>query len=189
MHFYFSRILAKNFHILRKRTRQRHQVCNLRVRKNFKRKTGRTRKAFYVSSRAEHFQEIILAGTKTLWLLGNEQEVAGFLAKPFYRSCQHRIPYLQRNALRQKGFFPKKIFLTFFSDLEWRNSGFVAEVFDKGVQNKIHETRGTFLVNLYLEEDTTLYLLMVFLRKIWFAKKLQVRQWGLVRAQWNILKD
>ena len=43
-----------------------------------------------------------------------------------------------------KGFFPKKICLTFFSAFEWRNSGFVAEVFNKGVKNKIHVTRGTF---------------------------------------------
>ena len=76
--------------------------------KNFKRKTGRTRKAFYVSSGAEHFGEVILAETKTFWLLGKEREVAGFLAKQFWRSCQHRIPYVQRKSLRQTGFFPKK---------------------------------------------------------------------------------
>ena len=73
-------------------------------------------------------------------------------------------------------FFKKKICLTFFSAFEWRNSGFVAEVFNKGCQKQNPRDQRNFLVKLYLEEDTTLCLLMVVLRKIWFAKKLKVRQ-------------
>ena len=61
--------------------------------------------------------------------------------------------------------------------------------FQQGCQKQNLRDQRKFLVKLYLEEYTTLYLLMLFLRKIWFAKKLQVRQWGIVRAQWNILKD
>ena len=44
--YYISPLLAKNFQILRIKIRQRFQVRKLPVRKNFKRKTGRTRKAF-----------------------------------------------------------------------------------------------------------------------------------------------
>ena len=43
-----------------------------------------------------------------------------------------------------KVFFSKKISLTFFSDLEWKNSGFVEAVFNKGVKNKFRVTRGSF---------------------------------------------
>ena len=185
----FSRLLAKNFHVLRKRIRQRCRVRNLRVRRNFKRKTGRTRKAFYVSSGAEHFGEVILAETKTFCFLGNERKIASFLAKHFWRSCQHRIPYVHGKSLRQAGFFPKK---SKFDILFW----FLMKKFltcgrclQQGCQKQNLRDQRKFLVKLYLEEYTTLYLLMVFLRKIWFAKKLQVRQWGIVRAQWNILRD
>ena len=55
----------------------------------------------------------------------------------------HSICSAEKN-FETKGFFSKKICLTFFSAFEWRNSGFVAEVFNKGVKNKIHVTRGTF---------------------------------------------
>ena len=55
----------------------------------------------------------------------------------------HSICSAEKN-FETKGFFPKKICLTFFSAFEWRNSGFVAEVFNKGVKNNIHVTRGTF---------------------------------------------
>ena len=74
--------------------------------------------------------------------MGSEWKIAGFFPKQFKRSCQHRFPYIQRKALRQKCFFKKNKFDIFFSDLEWRNSGFVAEVFNKGVKNKIHVTKG-----------------------------------------------
>ena len=61
--------------------------------------------------------------------------------------------------------------------------------FQQGCQKQNPRDQKNFLVKFYSEEDTTLYLLMVFLRKIWFGKKLQVRQWGIVRVQWNILWD
>ena len=186
---YFSRLLAKNFHVLRKRIRQRCRVRNLRVRRNFKRKTGRTRKAFYVSSGAENFGEIILAENKTFCFLGNERKIAGFLAKHFWRSCQHRIPYVHRKKLRQAGFFPKK---SKFDILFWflmKKFRICGRSFRQGCPKQSPRDQRNFLVKLYSEEDTTLYLLMVFLRKIWFAIKLQVRQWGIVRVQWNFLRD
>ena len=51
-----------------------------------------------------------LAETIHFWLMGSERKSAGFLAKNFQRSCQHRIPYvLQRKASRQTGLFQKKL--------------------------------------------------------------------------------
>ena len=91
-----------------------------------------------------------LAETRSFWLMGSEWKIAGFLPKHFKRSCQHRIPYVQRKALRQKCFFfKKKVSLTFFSDLEWRKYGFVAEVFHRSVKNKIHVTRRIFGKTLF----------------------------------------
>ena len=88
-----------------------------------------------MSSGAEHFGEIILAQTKTFWLLGNQREVAGFLAKKFWRSCQHRIPYVQRKALRQTGFFPQK---NMFDCLFWflMKSRICGRSFRQGCQKK-----------------------------------------------------
>ena len=166
----FSRLLAKNFHVLRKRIRQRCRVRNLRVRRNFRRKTGRTRKAFYVSSGAEHFGEVILAETKTFWLFGNEREVDSVLAKHFWRSCQHRIPFVERKALRQKCFFLKKNRFDIFFWIRRKKFRICVRNFQQGCQKQNSRDQRKFLVKLYLEEDTTLYLLMVFLRKIWFAK-------------------
>ena len=61
--------------------------------------------------------------------------------------------------------------------------------FRQGCPKQNPRDQRNFFVKFYSEEDTTLYLLMVFLRKIWFAKKLQVRQWGIVRVQWKFLRD
>ena len=61
--------------------------------------------------------------------------------------------------------------------------------FQQGCQKQNSRDQRKFLVKLYLEEYTTLSLLMVFMRKICFAIKLQVRQLGILRVQWNILRD
>ena len=45
--------------------------------------------------------------------------------------------------------------------------------FQQGSQKQNPRDQRNFLVKPYLEEDTTLCLLMVFLRKFWFAKKTQ----------------
>ena len=62
----------------------------------------------------------------------------------FSRVVNNTFHMFSREKLWDKRVFSKKICLTFFSDFEWRNSGFVAEVFNKGVINKIHVTRGLF---------------------------------------------
>ena len=100
----------------------------------------------------------------------------------------HSICSAEKN-FETKGFFSKQICLTFFSAFEWRNSGFKGRTFQQGCQKQNPRDQRNFLVKLYLEEDTTLCLLMVVLRKIWFAKRLNVRQYGILRVQWNILRD
>ena len=88
------------------------------------------------------------------------------------------------------GFFPQK--KSKFDILFWflmKKFRICGRSFQQGCQKQNPRDQKNFLVKLYSEEDTTLYLLMVFLRKIWFGKKLQVRQWGIVRVQWNILWD
>ena len=61
-----------------------------------------------------------LAETRSIWLMGSEWRIAGFFPKLFKRSCQHRIPYVQRKALRQKCFFSRKnvfdIFFLFYNE-------------------------------------------------------------------------
>ena len=57
---------------------------------------------------AEHFEEKILAETKTFRPLGNEREKAGFLAKQFWQCCHFGIPCVHRNTLGQKISFSKK---------------------------------------------------------------------------------
>ena len=110
-------------------------------------KTGRTRKAFYVSIGAEHFEGKIWQKPDLFdfWARSDNlpaswrNNFSGVVNTAFYRS---------RKRLGDKRVFPpKKVSLTFFSGFEGRNSGFVAEVFDTGVQNKIHVTRGTFWSN------------------------------------------
>ena len=102
--------------------------------------------------------------------MGNERKRDVLLAKCFYRSCEHRIPYVQqRETLRQKGFFPKKntfdIFFCF-----WMKKFRICGTFQQGCQNQNPRDQRNFLLKVYLEEDTTLCLLMIFLGKIWFAK-------------------
>ena len=55
----------------------------------------------------------------------------------------HSICSAEKN-FETKGFFTKKNMFDIFSAFEWRNSWFKAEVFNKGVKNKIHVTGGTF---------------------------------------------
>ena len=170
----FSGILARNFHILTKQTRQWCQVRNLRVSKNFKEKLDEpgslsTRPGERSISREK------FGRNQTLWLMGSEWKIAGFLPKHFKRSCKHRIPYVQRKALRQKCFFWKYRFDIFFW-FRMKKIRICGRSFQQGCQRQNSRDQRKFLVKLYYEQYTTLNLLMVFVRKICFARKLQVRQ-------------
>ena len=87
----------------------------------------------------------------------------------------HSICSAEKN-FGTKCFFPKK---NMFDILFWfwmKKIRICGRRFQQGCQKQNPRDQRNFLVKLYLEEDTTLCLLMVFLRKIWFAKKLNVRQ-------------
>ena len=113
-----------------------------------------------------------LAETIHFWLMGSERRSAGFLAKHFQWSCQHRFPYvLQRKALKENGFFSEKI--NMFDILFWfwmMKFQICGRRFRQGCQKQSPRDQRNFLVKRSLEEGTTLYPLMVFLRKFWFAR-------------------
>ena len=83
-------------------------------------------------------------------------------------------------------FFQKNMFdfLFWFWMKKFRICG---KSFQQGCQKQIPRDQRNFLVKIYLEEDTTLCLLMVFLRKIWFAKNSMFVSKAFF-VQWNILR-
>ena len=155
----FSRDLAKEFWTLGKCIHKVSQIRNLRVHKNCKRKCGRTRKAFYVSSgtfRGKNFwrkQKFMTFGQWTICCRFHAEESLAEFSTPHFMCPEKQF--------ETKSFFSEKnINLTLFADFQWRISGFSAKFFNKRVHTEIFETRGTFWV--FFEEDTTLYLFTVF---------------------------
>ena len=172
MQFYsFSRSLAKDFHIPRKRTRQRCQVRNLHFCKNFKRKTGRTRKASYVSRRAEHFEEKNLAKNQNFLTFGQWARNCRFLGEVFLKGLSTPHFLCPEKSFETKVFFSKKkskfdIFFWF----RMKKFGICGRSFQQGCQRQNSRDQRKFLVKLRLDERTTLNLFMVFVRKICFAE-------------------
>ena len=85
--------------------------------------------------------------------------------------------YMSRERLWDKRFFFQKI--NQFDILFWfwmKKFQICGRSFRQRCQKQSPPNQRTFLVKRSLGEDTTLYLLMVFLTKFWFARKLQVRQ-------------
>ena len=139
------------------------------------RETGRTRKSFYASSGAEHFEGKIWQKPDVfdLWAV-SEKLLVSF--RNILSGVVNTAFHMSREKLWDKSVFSENIDLTFFSDLEWRISGFVAEVFNKCVKDKIHVTRGSFWANITTKNILLQIFWWVFVRKICFARKLQVRQ-------------
>ena len=84
-------------------------------------KPGRSRKAFHVY-RGTFWGEKFVTN-QTLLPFGQKGKSCGFLRKQFYQICQNSSSCFEKNILRQRVFFRKKINLTLFADFEWRNSG------------------------------------------------------------------
>ena len=139
-----SRLLAIFFQSLRKKIRQWCQVHNIRVHKNFK-KNWSSQEGFLRVRRSLTFRVKKSGSNQNYLTYGQWAKKRCFVGEMFLAEflTPHSICSAEKN-FETKGFFPKKICLTFFSAFEWRNSGFVAEVFNKGVKNNIHVTRGTF---------------------------------------------
>ena len=114
------------------------------------RETGRTRKSFYASSVAEHFEGKIWQ-KPDLFDSGAVSEILLVSFRNILRGVVNTAFHMSREKLWDKSvfFFKKKVSLTFFSDLEWRKYGFVAEVFHRSVKNKIHVTRRIFGKTLF----------------------------------------
>ena len=181
--FSFSRSLAENSHIPRKRTSQWCQVSKLHVRKNFKRKTGRTRKAFYVSVlvlrggqqkgalRGKNF------GTNQNFLtFGQWARNCRFLVEVFLKELSTPHSICPEKSFETKVFFLKKNKFDIFFWFRMNKFRICGRSFQQGCQKQNSRDQRKFLVKLYLEEYTTLNLLMVYVRKICFAWKLQLRQ-------------
>ena len=173
--FSFSRRLAETSHIPRKRTRQWCQVSKLHVRKNFKRRTGRTRKAFYVSSRKEHFEEKFWHKPKffDFWAMSEKLPVSCWSV---FKGVVNTAFHMSREKLWDKSVFSKKNKFDIFFWFRMKKFRICGRSFQQGCQKQNSRDQSKFLVKLYLEEYTTLNLLMVFVRKICFARKLQLRQ-------------
>ena len=117
-----------------------------------------------------------LAETRSFWLMGTEWKIAGFFPKHFRPSCKDRFPYIQRKALRQKCFFFKKINLTFFFWIRMKKFRICGRSFQPGCQKQNPCDQRKNGIKFSSGGGTILYFVMVFLRKLWFARKLQVRQ-------------
>ena len=118
---------------------------------------------------------------KNCWFLG--ETILSELSTP------HSICSAE-NFFGQNGFFSLKInkFDIFF--WFWMTKFQICGTsFRQECQKQCPRDQRTSLVKRSLGEDTTLYLLMVFPRKFWFARKLQFRQWNILRVQWNTLSD
>ena len=135
------------------------------------------RKAFYVYSRAEHFGEKFWPETKNFLTFGQGAIICRLLGETILAelSTQHFIGP-ERGFETNGFFFPQK---SKFDILFWfwrKKFRICGRRFRQGCSKQNPRDQRNFLVKLYLEEDTTFDLLMVFLRKLWFARKLQVRQ-------------
>ena len=99
-----------------------------------------------------------------------------FLVEVFLKELSTPHSICPEKCFETKVFFlKKKISLNFFF-FRMKKFRICGRSFQQGCQKRNSRDQRKFLVKLYLEEYTTLSLLMVFVRKICFARKLQVRQ-------------
>ena len=119
---------------------------------------------------AGHFEEKVLAETKTFRPLGNEQEEAGFLVKQFWQSCQLRIACIQRNTFGQKVFIRKEhVFHSLFCF--WvKNFQFFGKSLRQRCQNRELSDQKNFLRKFRSNEDTILYIFKVLPKEVWLPK-------------------
>ena len=83
-------------------------------------------------------------------------------------------------------FFEKNKNLSFFPEFEWRISRFLAEVLKKGVNNKIHVTRGTFWKNFLRKKIQRWISSWFFWGNFDLPAKLHVRREGIPRDQLKV---
>ena len=140
------------------------------VRKNFKRKTGRTRKAFYVSRRAEHFEEKNLAKNQNFLTFGQWARNCRFLGEVFLKGLSTPHSICPEKSFETKVFFLKKNKFDIFFWFIMKKFRICGRSFQQGCQRQNSRDQRKFLVKLCLDEHTTLNLLMVFVRKICFAE-------------------
>ena len=180
----FSWLLEKKFQNHGKDLHQACQIRNLRNHKFFKRKVERTKNAFYVSRGT--FRGKNMAETKTFWPLGKEQEKAGFKAKTFIGVVNTAFR-VSRETLWDKRFFFEKKTKTWHCLLVLKEeiSDFWQKFSTRVTKPELSWPEEHF-EKVFLEEDTTLYHFMVFPRKFWLARELQVPQNGFLRVQRNI---
>ena len=111
-----------------------------------------------------------------------------FLGEVFLKELSTPHSICPEKSFETKVFFLKKMFGIFFW-FRMKKLRICGRSFHQRCQKQNLRDQRKFLVKLYLEDYTTLNLLMVFVRKICFARKLQVRQYGILRVRWNILRD
>ena len=112
-----------------------------------------------------------------------------FPVEVFLKELSTKHSICPEKSFETKVFFLKKNKFDIFFWFRMKKFRICGRSFQQGCQKQNSRDQRKFLVKLYLEEDTTLNLLMVFVRKICFARKFQVRQKGFLRVQWNILRD
>ena len=139
---YFSRLLAENFHVLRKRIRlsspQPSRPQKLQ-KKNWTNQEGFLRVQWSGALRGSNFGR-----NQNFLTFGQWASSWQFLRETFLTELSTPHSICPEKTFETKVFFLKKNKFDFFSDLEWSNSGFVSEFFNKGVKNKIHVTRRSF---------------------------------------------
>ena len=99
-----------------------------------------------------------------------------FLVEVFLKELSTPHSICPEKSFETKVFFLKKNKFDIFFWFRMNKFRICGRSFQQGCQKQNSRDQRKFLVKLYLEEYTTLNLLMVFVRKICFAWKLQLRQ-------------
>ena len=171
--YYFSRLLTKFFQNRRKKIRQWCQVHNIRVHKNFK-KNWWSQEGFLRVRRSLTFRVKKSGSNQNYLTYGQWARKRCFVGEMFLAELltPHSICSAEKN-FETKGFFCQKDMFDNFFCFWIKKFRICGTSFQQGCQKQNPRDQRNFLVKLYLEEDTILCLLMVVLRKVWFAKKTQ----------------
>ena len=133
-------------------------------------------KTFYVSSGAEHFEGKIWQKPDLfdLWAV-REKLLVSF--RKILGGVVNTAFHMYREKLWDKSvFLSQKKYVWHFFWFRMKKFRICGRSFQQGCQKQDSRDQKKFLVKLYLSQYTTLNLLMAFMRKICFARKLQVRQ-------------
>ena len=139
----FFRILAKNFHVFRKRFRRKCRVRNLRVRKVFREKLDEPGRLSTCPAERSTSREKF--GRNQIFLTyGQWEKNCWFLSEKFYAELLTPLSICPEKNFETKVFFFLKKYVWRFFRFRMKKFWICGRSFQQGVKNKIHVTRRSF---------------------------------------------